>query len=248
MGSSSGSSSGSDSTGFTSTLADKLWEGNGGPRGLPSELLPDPEAYGYATSGEENSCRGRRDTYFLKNEADYWWESKKALEESDIITWERFKVLFLENTVIKVCKDLIIHQCQFVEPMVENILEGHYASECANRALELKQGVACFKYGKSGHMVKDCPTPGPMGNFLRISVQFLGNVISNEGIKIDPAKIEAIINWERPKTPTEVRSFMGLAGYYRRFVKDYSKIATPLTKLTRKNEKCVWNDQCEESF
>ena len=47
--------------------------------------------------------------------------------------------------------------------------KGHYASECANRALELKQGVACFKYGKSGHMVKDCPTPGPMGNFLRIS-------------------------------------------------------------------------------
>ncbi|WOG95286.1 hypothetical protein DCAR_0414598 [Daucus carota subsp. sativus] len=79
-------------------------------------------------------------------------------------------------------------------------------------------------------------------------VQFLGHVISNEGIKVDPAKIEAIINWERPKTPTEVRSFMGFAEYYRRFVKDFSKIATPLTKLTRKNEKCVWNDQCEESF
>ena len=79
-------------------------------------------------------------------------------------------------------------------------------------------------------------------------VQFLGHVISNEGIKVDPAKIEAVMNWERPRTPTEVRSFMGLAGYYRRFVPDFAKIATPLTKLTRKNEKFIWTEKCEESF
>ena len=68
-------------------------------------------------------------------------------------------------------------------------------------------------------------------------VQFLGHVVNKEGIKVDPANIEAVMNWERPKTPTEVRSFMGLAGYYQRFVQDFAKIATPLTKLTRKNEK-----------
>ncbi|WOH00583.1 hypothetical protein DCAR_0519949 [Daucus carota subsp. sativus] len=79
-------------------------------------------------------------------------------------------------------------------------------------------------------------------------VQFLGHVVNNEGIKVDPAKIESIMNWERPKSPTEVRSFMGLAGYYRRFVKYFEKIASPLTKLTRKNEKYEWNDKCEESF
>jgi len=79
-------------------------------------------------------------------------------------------------------------------------------------------------------------------------VQFFGHVVSNEGIKVDPEKIEAILNWERPKTPTEVRSFMGLAGHYRRFVKDFAKIATPLTKLTRKAEKFIWTDKCEESF
>jgi len=72
--------------------------------------------------------------------------------------------------------------------------------------------------------------------------------VSREGIKVDPAKIEAIMNWERPKTPTEIRSFLGLAGYYRRFVQDFSRIATPLTKLTRKNEKFIWNEKCEESF
>ncbi|XP_074373866.1 uncharacterized protein LOC141714233 [Apium graveolens] len=79
-------------------------------------------------------------------------------------------------------------------------------------------------------------------------VQFLGHIVSNEGIKVDPTKIEAITNWERPRTATEVRSFLGLAGYYRRFVQNFSRIATPLTKLTRKNEKFIWNDKCEESF
>ena len=79
-------------------------------------------------------------------------------------------------------------------------------------------------------------------------VQFLGHVVNKEGIKVDPAKIEAVMSWERPKTPTEVRSFMGLAGYYRRFVQDFAKIATPLTKLTRKNEKFEWNEKCEKSF
>ena len=79
-------------------------------------------------------------------------------------------------------------------------------------------------------------------------VQFLGHVINKEGILVDPAKIEAVSNWERPTTPTEVRSFIGLAGYYRRFVKDFAKIAGPLTRLTRKTEKFVWTDKCEESF
>ena len=65
---------------------------------------------------------------------------------------------------------------------------------------------------------------------------------------MDSTKIEAITNQERPKTPTEVRSFLGLAGYYRRFVQNFSRIATPLTKLTQKNEKFIWNDKCEESF
>ena len=79
-------------------------------------------------------------------------------------------------------------------------------------------------------------------------VQFLGHIISNEGIKVDPAKITSVLNWERPRTPIEVRSFMGLTRYYRRFLQDFAKIATPLTKLTRKKEKFIWNDQCEESF
>ncbi|KAL8120200.1 hypothetical protein AgCh_017373 [Apium graveolens] len=79
-------------------------------------------------------------------------------------------------------------------------------------------------------------------------VQFLGHVISKEGILVDLAKIEAVANWEQPTTPTEVRSFIGLAGYYRRFVKDFAKIAGPLTRLTRKTEKFIWIEKCEDSL
>ena len=79
-------------------------------------------------------------------------------------------------------------------------------------------------------------------------VPFLGHIISSEGLSVDPSKIEAVVNWARPKKVTEIRSFLGLAGYYRRFVQGFSSIASPLTKLTRKNAPYVWTDQCEESF
>ena len=67
-------------------------------------------------------------------------------------------------------------------------------------------------------------------------VQFLGHVINGEGIHVDSSKIKAVKNWEAPKTPTEVRSFLGLAGYYRRFIENFSKIAKPLTILTQKSK------------
>ena len=79
-------------------------------------------------------------------------------------------------------------------------------------------------------------------------VIFLGHVISAEGIYVDPSKIAAIVNWEPPSSVTEVRSFLGLAGYYRRFVQDFSIIASPLTKLLRKNVKFLWTPECQQSF
>ena len=76
-------------------------------------------------------------------------------------------------------------------------------------------------------------------------VTFLGHVILVEGVSVDPQKIEAVVNWKPPKNVLEVRSFLGLAGYYRKFVEGFSKIAAPLTKLTRKDVKYDWVDACQ---
>ncbi|GKG02775.1 hypothetical protein Tco_0310411, partial [Tanacetum coccineum] len=79
-------------------------------------------------------------------------------------------------------------------------------------------------------------------------VQFLGHLIDNQGLYVDPAKIEAVKNWASPTTPTEIRQFLGLADYYRRFIKDFSKIAKSLTKLTQKNKKYIWGEDQETAF
>jgi hypothetical protein len=76
----------------------------------------------------------------------------------------------------------------------------------------------------------------------------LGHIISTTGIEVDPEKIEAIRGWPTPKNVTEVRSFMGLSGYYRRFIKGFSKIASPITSLQKKGVKFEWTSKCEESF
>ncbi|GJU43942.1 putative reverse transcriptase domain-containing protein [Tanacetum coccineum] len=79
-------------------------------------------------------------------------------------------------------------------------------------------------------------------------VQFLGHVIDSQGIHVDPAKIESIKDWASPKTPTEIRQFLGLAGYYRRFIEGFSKIAKSMTKLTQKKVKFDWGDKQEAAF
>ncbi|XP_073121220.1 uncharacterized protein [Henckelia pumila] len=79
-------------------------------------------------------------------------------------------------------------------------------------------------------------------------ISFLGRIVSAKGIEVDPSKVEAVRNWAAPKNATEIRSFLGLACYYRRFIQDFSKIALPLTSLTRKGVKFLWSEQCDKSF
>ena len=84
--------------------------------------------------------------------------------------------------------------------------------------------------------------------FCLTEVRFLGHMVSASGMSVDPEKIEAMMSWERPKSIFEIRSFLGLAGYYRRFIEYFSRLAAPMTRLTRKEVKFDWDDRYEEAF
>ena len=79
-------------------------------------------------------------------------------------------------------------------------------------------------------------------------MRLLGHVVSRSGMAVNSLKIEAVMNWERSKIVFEISSFLGLAVYYRRFVENFSHLAAPMTRLTRKEIHFVWNDTCEHSF
>jgi hypothetical protein len=84
--------------------------------------------------------------------------------------------------------------------------------------------------------------------FWFTEVQFLGHKVSSEGISVDPSKVREVLDWKPPRTVHQVRSFLGLAGYYRRFIPNFSKIAKPFMDLLKKEEKFVWNAKRDEAF
>jgi hypothetical protein len=79
-------------------------------------------------------------------------------------------------------------------------------------------------------------------------VPFLGHVISPEGITVDPGKVRNVLDWKPPKSVHQVRSFLGLACYYRKFILNFSKISKPITELLKKDTKYVWSNNCDEAF
>ena len=79
-------------------------------------------------------------------------------------------------------------------------------------------------------------------------VGFLGHVISGEGIAVDPTKVVSVTKWVAPTSVGEIRSFLGLVGYYRRFIENFSRIAKPMTELLKKDTKFKWTEECEASF
>jgi hypothetical protein len=85
-------------------------------------------------------------------------------------------------------------------------------------------------------------------DFFQKQVHYLGHVISKEGVVVDPNKIIYIMEWPTPKDISDIRSFMGLAGYYRMFIKGFSKIGCPITALQKKGVKFTWTSECEEIF
>jgi hypothetical protein len=84
--------------------------------------------------------------------------------------------------------------------------------------------------------------------FWLTEVIFLRHVISAGGNSVDPSEVKDVLNWMPPTNASEIRSFLGLAGYYRQFIKDFSKIAKPMTRLLKKNKDFDWTKECQVSF
>ena len=128
---------------------------------------------------------------------------------------------------------------QFVVVFIDDILI--YSKSLQAHEEHLKIVLQILKEKKLFAKLKKC-------DFWLDRISFLGHVISKDGISVDPKKVEAVVEWERPTKVSEVRSFLGMAGYYRRFVEGFSLIAIPLTRLTQKRTKFEWTDDCEQSF
>ena len=128
---------------------------------------------------------------------------------------------------------------QFVVVFVDDILI--YSKGRAKHERHLQLALQVLRENQLYAKLEKC-------DFWLQEVQFLGHMVSKEGISVDPAKVEVMMRWERPKSVFEIRSFLGLAGYYHRFIENFSRIACPMTRLTRKGVSFDWNDKCEESF
>ena len=128
---------------------------------------------------------------------------------------------------------------QFVVVFIDDILV--YSKTRSEHANHLRMVLKTLDEHKLYAKLKKC-------EFWLEEVQFLGHIVGKDGISVDPAKVEAIVNWPRPTNVSEVRSFLGMAGYYRRFVEGFSKLALPITKLLRKTNKFEWTAECENAF
>ncbi|GMI65975.1 hypothetical protein HRI_000266800 [Hibiscus trionum] len=128
---------------------------------------------------------------------------------------------------------------QFVVVFIDDILLYSHTEEDHDKHLRIVLQVLLENqlYAKLGKC-----------EFWLREVVSLGHVVSVEGIRVDPHKVEAVMSWKMPKSVTEVRSFLGLAGYYRRFVEGFSKIVAPLTKLLQKNVRFEWTDVRQQAF
>ena len=128
---------------------------------------------------------------------------------------------------------------QFVVVFIEDILV--YSKDAQEHEQHMKIVLQTLREKKLYAKLSKCV-------FWIKEVSFLGHIVSAEGIRVDSTKIKAVVNWKPPRNVTDVRSFLGLVGYYRIFVRGFSVIASPLTKLLRKEIKFEWTDKCQNSF
>jgi hypothetical protein len=128
---------------------------------------------------------------------------------------------------------------RFVQVFLDDILI--YSKNEREHEEHLRVVLSCLRENKLYGKLSKC-------SFFQKEIHYLGHIISGEGISVDPEKVKAIMEWPVPKNAHEVRSFMGLAGYYRRFVEGFSKIAKPITTLQRKGVRYEWTEECDSAF
>ena len=127
----------------------------------------------------------------------------------------------------------------FVQVFLDEILI--YSKNEKEHEEQLRLVLTCLREHKVYGKLSKC-------SFFQKEIHYLGHIILGEGISVDPEKVKAIEDWPIPKNAHEVRSFMGLAGYYRRFVEGFSKIAKPITTLQRKGIRYEWTNECDADF
>ena len=131
--------------------------------------------------------------------------------------------LYLDKFVVVFINDILVYSRD----------ESEHAEHLRTVLQTLRDKQLYAKFSKSEFWLKE--------------VGFLGHIVSGDGIRVDPSKISAIIEWKLPKNVTKVRSFLGLAVYYRRFVQGFSIIATPVSRLLQKDVKFEWTEKCQKS-
>ena len=158
-------------------------------------------------------------------------------KEDEVSKINRFAVGLSSEIWTTVASTAHTQYGQVVEATVRDERSMGLKSQATHSQRQKRSGLTWVQGGSSKQL-----------GFWIDSVTFLGHIVFAEGISVDPQKVEAILNWKPPTSVTEIRSFQGLAGYYRKFVEGFSKIATPLTKLTRKEEPFLWSEACQQSF
>jgi hypothetical protein len=128
---------------------------------------------------------------------------------------------------------------KFIVVFIDDILI--YSKNEAEHAKHLRIVLQCLRDHKLYAKLSKC-------EFWLDIVKFLGHTISKDGISMDPSKVQEVMDWKPPKSVHQIRSFLGLDGYYRRFIPNFSRIAKPMTELLKKGVKFMWSEACDKAF
>ncbi|GBG90336.1 hypothetical protein CBR_g50584 [Chara braunii] len=175
-----------------------------------------------------------------------WVKAKRTLPEDEVVTAASYLEVMpfglcnapgtFQHTMNQIFHD---HLDNFIIVYLDDILI--FSKSAEEHAQHVETVLSLQRQHKYKVNLKKC-------EFGRTKILYLGHEVSAEGIRPEDAKVASILDWRRPQTVTEVRSFLGMCGYYRKFVKNYSTVASPLTDLTRLDTPWDWSDECEGAF